>query len=618
MKTGWEPRADSQIITRLIMIDKELVKRLPVSSYRSGEDLARGKISLFDYKDLEINCPVQWHRDPLTGISSPQNQFGKTIDYRDDQQVGNIKVLWELGRQQFLVPIARDYCIDQDPSKLDVIAGVLNSWIEQNRYGYGVHWCSSLEVAIRGLSWSITHQFLLAGGLQQGLFSLNINVAELQKQIYQHAAFIRGHLSLYSSANNHLVGELTGLHVLCSIFSFGVQSDRWQNFAWQSILTESRRQVFSDGVNKEQAIYYHCWVLEYFLINYLIAGHTEQEIPDSYVQQLSKMAQFVHDLSPMSMNPPQIGDADDGVAIAFSARPSSFHRDLIETINALAGVTPVNVYGIKPSCYQLLYKAGKARKPAAIRETAYPISYPLGGYAVLGKPDCHLVFDCGDLGYPDIAAHGHADMLSVCLAVDGAWWLVDPGTYSYHSEQKWRNYFRGSRGHNVLSINQRDQSEIGGPFMWIKHARAHYQGLGAENDVQEVSGWHDGYAREGALRVGRSVQIDATTEEILVLDNVECSEQVDVALHYHFSPDVMCLEQKKNSLLLAKLGTNTRIKLEFPDQFTVTRYHGNDAALLGWYSAGLGKKEPCLSIQASIKISKATYFTTRLIIIREI
>jgi len=30
--------------------------------------------------------------------------------------------------------------------------------------------------------------------------------------VYQHAEFIAGHLSLHSSVNNHLIGEVAGLY----------------------------------------------------------------------------------------------------------------------------------------------------------------------------------------------------------------------------------------------------------------------------------------------------------------------------------------------------------------------------------------------------------------------
>ena len=41
--------------------------------------------------------------------------------------------------------------------------------------------------------------------------------------------------------------------------------------------------------------------------------------------------------------------------------------------------------------------------------------------------------DAGPLGYQTIAAHGHADALSFTLSVGGMEFLVDPGTYAYHT-----------------------------------------------------------------------------------------------------------------------------------------------------------------------------------------
>ena len=95
-----------------------------------------------------------------------------------------------------------------------------------------------------------------------------------------------------------------------------------------------------------------------------------------------------------------------------------------------------------------------------------------GGYIVMGGEGCHLVFDAGPLGYLGIAAHGHADALSFCLAIDDAWWLVDPGTYAYHSAPEWRSYFRGTSAHNTIRVNGNDQSQMGGAFMWLRKAHA--------------------------------------------------------------------------------------------------------------------------------------------------
>ena len=75
-----------------------------------------------------------------------------------------------------------------------------------------------------------------------------------------------------------------------------------------------------------------------------------------------------------------------------------------------------------------------------------------------------IVFDTGPLGYLSIAAHGHADALSL-LASYGGWPVfVDPGTYSYKPKDVWRDWFRGTLAHNTVTIDSLNQSQIRGPY----------------------------------------------------------------------------------------------------------------------------------------------------------
>ncbi len=611
LAAGSVPHSPAPVVTASRMAGPEVLLLLddyPESDLCSR--LTQGKLSLFGYHDLDINWPINWHRDPLTGVNCPAHAFGKEIDYRDDSLVGDIKVVWELGRQQYLVPLAIAYGRQRDPGVLAAITGIIDSWVEQNPYGYGIHWCSSLEVAIRGMSWSFCHQFLLAAGEEDGLFSLPLDQERLRQSIYQHAAFIRAHLSLYSSANNHLIGELTGLHTLCTLFSFGDRSALWAEFAWTSLQAESQKQVFPDGVNKEQAIYYHCWVLEYFIINFLLVSHADRDCPQEFADVIGQMAQFIHDLGPMLEGPPQIGDADDGTALVFATTATPLYRDMLETVQCLAGAETEQQAGIKARCYAALLGDPSSPLPCAIAATCYPKIYPEGGYGLMGDANTHLVFDCGPLGYPAIAAHGHADMLSICLAIDGHWWIVDPGTYSYHSDHAWRDYFRGSSAHNVLCVNSRDQSIIGGPFMWIKHANAHFKDVEVVGSRQKVSGWHDGYLAVGVPRVERTVEFDSAGYRFEVIDTVFAQRNVEIAVQYHFSPDIYCIEQAGSSILLGREGTTRALRIELPPEFSVAIYRGDTETKFGWYSSGLGLKQECLTLRAVLRVSNDATWST--------
>ena len=83
-----------------------------------------------------------------------------------------------------------------------------------------------------------------------------------------------------------------------------------------------------------------------------------------------------------------------------------------------------------------------------------PLAFPDAGYYVLrdraagSPPPLAVVFDCGNLGFRSIAAHGHADALSLTVSARGDAVLIDPGTYDYFTYRAWRSYFRSTRAHN--------------------------------------------------------------------------------------------------------------------------------------------------------------------------
>src|SRR5262249_28275217 len=96
--------------------------------------------------------------------------------------------------------------------------------------------------------------------------------------------------------------------------------------------------------------------------------------------------------------------------------------------------------------------------------------FPAGGYAIHQERDYRLLFKGGPFCYPRIGAHAHCDQLSICLRASGHDILTDSGTYCYHTEERWRRYFRGTSAHNTVRVDGVDQAEYGGPFLWVTHA----------------------------------------------------------------------------------------------------------------------------------------------------
>jgi hypothetical protein len=85
------------------------------------------------------------------------------------------------------------------------------------------------------------------------------------------------------------------------------------------------------------------------------------------------------------------------------------------------------------------------------------------GYVVVRDRGLWLAFDCGPPAPAYLPAHAHADALSVQVWVDGRPLLVDSGTYTYEPGAE-RNFFRGTRAHSTVTVDERDQFELWGAF----------------------------------------------------------------------------------------------------------------------------------------------------------
>lgn len=87
--------------------------------------------------------------------------------------------------------------------------------------------------------------------------------------------------------------------------------------------------------------------------------------------------------------------------------------------------------------------------------------YEKGGMVFLRSKDRKVLIamDCGDLGFGSIAAHGHADALSIQVYYEGNPVLVDSGTYNYHVPKKYRDEMRSTKAHNTVYVEDTNRQK---------------------------------------------------------------------------------------------------------------------------------------------------------------
>lgn len=580
-----------------------LPRDFDIAPYRAAaERVLAGRFDVFALKDVALGFPPQWNRDPKTGTMAPLS-FGKTLNYRDERIVGDIKYLWELNRHAELVTLAQAWHLTGEEKYAEGCRTLLESWFVQCPYPLGANWTSSLEHAVRLANWAVAWG-LLGGWLDSAMRQHDGFIQRWRDAVYRHCHFIAGHFSRYSSANNHLLGELMGLFIGATVWPLWPESARWRTQAAREFEAEALKQNGTDGVNREQAIWYQHEVADMMLLVGLFGRANGVEFSAAYWQRLERMLEFIAALMDAGGNVPMIGDADDGRLVRFAQ--ADVYRSLLATGAVLFGRPD---FAAKAGQFDgksrwLLGDSEQGRfdtLAAQGGEARWARAYPEGGYYVLGADldtpnEVRLVADAAPLGYLSIAAHGHADALAFTLSVAGREMLIDPGTYAYHTQKVWRDYFRGTAAHNTLRVDGVDQSVMGGNFLWTRHAAARCMEWAPGAEVDRWVGEHDGYRRlADPVTHRRQIELNKGARHVAVADHLDCKGRHRVEMSWHFAED--CEVTQEDGIVLAR-KEGVMLRMCLPADLTVHLAVGESEPPMGWVSRSFDTKTPATSVVA--------------------
>jgi hypothetical protein len=564
--------------------------------------------------DRDDLADPDWSYDPKTGRRAPQ-VYAFDVPYRDENAVGDIKQIWEPSRHQYLTVLATAYAITGDERYAERVAGHLRSWWEANPPLRGVHWTSGIELGIRLLSWVWIRRLLDGWPGAAGLFEGN---PVALNQIWHHQRWLDAFPSRGSSANNHVIAEAAGQFAAACAFGWFPSSARWRADALKSLERHLRGNTFLSGLNRELATEYHGLVLELGLAALAEADAAGVAVPATVRLVLLRMTDALAAVVDNRLRPPRQGDADDGHGLIVDGAGTDRWGSLLATGDAVFGGlgwwpavtgtdvrTPLLAAFIRPYA-----KTGTA--PAVKRPASRPAHFADAGLTILRGPgEIWCRCDGGPHGFLSIAAHAHADALSVEVRHDGVDVLADPGTFCYHGQPEWRQYFRSTLGHNTLRLDGGDQSVSGGPFLWTRQARTRV--LVADTSDASDGGtarWcaeHDGY-QPSVHR--RQVELTAASRELTVVDEVRGPRRA-VQLAFHLGPAVAAdLVDNRAQLTWTRDGEDRSATLDLPGRLNWRAHRGESDPPLGWYSPGFGRKEPATTLVGTGFTDGTEAFTT--------
>lgn len=327
-------------------------------------------------------------------------------------------------------------------------AALVSAWLEGNaelRPGAWRDGWNAYALSIRTVVW-MQQLAARAGRLDAGL------VARIEDSLARQLGYLTRHLET-DIGGNHLVKNIKALLWGAAAFH-GPAAEGWRRTGLALLRRELGAQVLADGVHYERSPSYHAQVFADLLECRAVLTAPLPELDAA----LAAMAQATADLA-----------HPDGLAAQFNDAGLHMAYDPATCLDAFAA------------------QGGTRPQPR------HRFAYAEAGYYGYRDARLTVIADCGALAPDDLPAHGHGDMLSFELSLDGRRMIVDQGVYEYIPGPR-RDAARAAASHNTLAVEGADQADFFGAFRFGRRGRITRCQWQETGDGAHLSGAHDGYA----------------------------------------------------------------------------------------------------------------------------
>ena len=504
-------------------------------------DSASADIQL-DEKELKIANDALQHI--FVGQPAyPPHFCGNDIDWSTNP-VKDKEWVWQLNRMYFWDAMAHAYAATGDERYAEEWCNQVQDWVlkNPNDVDHKYAW-RSIEAGIRGYRWTGLFQYFI----DSPHFTPEVLVSFLNS-CYDHANYL---MTQYRSGSNWGLMEAEGMAFIAITFPEFKDALKWRQEAFERLNREIEIQVYSDGHQRELAMGYHIGCIRWFYRTYELArlNGLDQAFPDSYLQRIEKMCEV-----PMKIGLPDGTNAQFGDAWAGS--PGQY-RDLF--------LSWADIFDRD----DFLYMATNGQRGHAPAQTAYALKES-GLYSMRSgwhaKAIC-LVLKCG----PDGGGHCQPDNGTFALYAGGRNLMPDAGSYIYSGDPAGRAWFRQTKVHQTLTLDERNSAYHPKLITWSPSDSLDIL-------VVENAGFEDLVHRRSVFFVEKRY--------FVIIDEAMGVANGNIGLHFQLAPGefVMDSDRKMVSTRFAK-GWN--LSVQAVDQQGLTLMEEE-----GWVSFTYTRKEP--------------------------
>ena len=570
---------------------REFDARFPVQRAEivaAADRVLRHEFDLLGSGGVALGRALPWHSDFKSGREWPI-EYSPRMHYSELGRPSDIKVPWELSRSQHFTTLGQAYWLTGDERYAEEFAAEIGDWIARNPWAYGVNWACAMDVALRAVSWIWGFHYM-SGAKASASPEFR---GSFLRALYLHGEYVATHVERADVNGNHYLCDAVGLVFLGAFFRSTAKGQQWLKTGREMIEAEIFNQTSDDGVDFEKSTAYHRLVLEAFLTCGVLMARQDEPLTAAWQERLEKMLEFVEAYVKPDGRIPLVGDADDGRIQKLGTQPVNEHRYLLSTGAALFGRADFKRAAGRfwDESFWMLGPAGVAAFEATAETRGAPASatFPDGGFFVLRSDRAHVFVDCGEVGMHGRGGHGHNDILSFELWLDGMNLVTDCGAYLYTASREWRNRFRSTAFHNVVQVGEEEMNRfISADHLWQLRddARPVNVEWAPGDRVDRFQGGHTGYRRlEPPVDVTREIELIKEEPAIVIRDRIDGASRRPLTWRFHLDPQVT-VERQGTDLRLSTHGRAAWLQMTAPTTDL------NVILEPGWVSPSYGVRTP--------------------------
>lgn len=539
------------------------------------DGMRAGRFVFFSKTAYDLGSDYNWITNPITDYKYDITKHWSEIE-DISAKAGDIKFVWEKARFSWLYDVIRyDYHFEEDMAGF--VFEQIDDFIAKNPINQGPNYKCSQEISLRILNWTFAlYYYKNSPELTEERFQNIMNAIFWQlHHVYHHIDFSR-----IAVRNNHAITETMMLYLSGLLFPFMAETKKWSKQGKKWLEEEVAYQVYKDGTFLQFSMNYHRVVVQLLTWGIRLSElHNDKLKPVVYERALASLKFLETCMDQSSGKLPNYGSNDGALFFRLNEDDYRVYRSQLNDLKVVLN-QPIDAFSESQFWYGFSENDLK-RVPQKHISTA--LNFDDGGYAVIQEDETKTFMRCGS--YKDRPAQ--ADNNHVDIWHKGVNYFRDAGSYKYNTSKEELDFFMGTKGHNTVMLENRDQMLKGSRFIWFYWIKKSDLKMNETKDYYEITGSFEGFKqlKKGIIHQ-RRVRKYKGELHWLITDSFENADGLEKTLFWHPNP----AEIKQIEMRITDLNKQA-LKIEEE---------------VGWYSSYYGEKEESPTWKAQSKIGFIT------------